>query len=97
MSNSKFPHRLTVIKEVNTGSTDEPNVHEEAIFESVCKCCVSTSKTAIAEYITTLPLHKVLISKGDRITVTNEVEDIKGDVVASQINEDDAVIYFNRR
>lgn len=97
MSKSKFPHTLTIIREVNTGSTYKPDVQEKAVLESECKCCLSTNKTAIAEYIITLPLHKVLISKGDTITVTNEVEDIVGDVVVSQINENDAIIYFNRR
>ena len=101
INNPRFPHTLVVTIEVNSGTTYEPNITDQTVLSSECRNYVTTKgsdKNGVVEsnYTASLPIHSVLIIMGDKITVTDTVQTIYGTVVASQIGNIGANIYYNK-
>lgn len=101
INNPRFPHTLVVTREVNSGTTYDPVITDHTILSSECRNYVTTKgsdKNGVVEsnYTTALPLHSTLVIMGDKITVTDTVQTIHGTVVASQIGNIGANIYYNK-
>ena len=101
MLNPRFPHTLVVTREVNSGTTYDPVITDQTILSSECRNYVTTKgsdKNGVVEsnYTTALPLHSALVIMGDKIAVTDTVQTIHGTVVASQIGNIGANIYYNK-
>lgn len=100
MNNPRFPHSVVVTREENTGSSDTPIIGDVEILFSNCRNYITTKSSesngvVSSNYTISLPSHLVNILTGDKVTVTDRVRIIKGEVVASQIGNLGANIYYN--
>lgn len=100
ISNPRFPHTLVVTREENVGSTYEPNIQPVVILSCECRNYITTKSTesngvVSSNYTVALPVHSVNILTGDKIVVTDTVRSINGEIVASQIGNLGANIYYN--
>lgn len=100
MYNPRFPHMVVVSSEVNKGTSWEPDIEIEDVLISSCRNYISTkgsdsSGVMTSQYTISLPRHNVNIKTGDKVTVTDRVRIIHGEVVASQVGNIGANIYYN--
>ena len=100
MLNPRFPHSVIVTREENIGSSDTPDIQNVVLLSSECRNYITTKSTesngvVSSNYTISLPVHSVNILTGDKLVVTDTVRSIVGEVVASQIGNLGANIYYN--
>lgn len=100
ITNPRFPHSVVITREENTGTTYEPIFEDVELLSSECRNYITTKITesngvVSSNYTISLPLHSVNIITGDKLVVTDTVRSIIGEVVASQIGNIGANIYYN--
>lgn len=100
MTNPRFPHLVKITREANTGSSFAPVIVQLVILNSPCRNYISTKSSETngvisSDYTISLPRHTIDIRTGDTVEVTDVTRTIKGSVLASQINNIGANIYYN--
>lgn len=101
INNPRFPHQVKVVRLINTGTNARPKVEDEILLQSECRNYLSStrgkekSEVLVSEYTISLPRHTVLVKTGDTVIVHDATGEIKGSVVAAQVNNLGANIYYN--
>lgn len=101
VDNPRFPHQVNVVRDMNTGTNAMPKIEEKTILQSKCRNYLSStrgrekSEVSVSEYTISLPRHTVHIQPGDKVIVHDVTGVIKGTVVAAQVNNLGANIYYN--
>lgn len=100
MENPRFPHSVKVTKETNTGSSEAPVIVPEIILQSSCRNYITTKSSEYngvvsSDFTISLPRHMININTGDTVEVVDVARTINGTVLASQINNIGANIYYN--
>lgn len=101
IDNPRFPHQVQVIRAINMGTKAMPKVEDKVLLQSECRNYLSStrgkekSEVLVSEYTISLPRHTVLIKTGDKVIVRDVTGEIKGSVVAAQVNNLGANIYYN--
>jgi len=98
--NPRFPNNVKIIRESNSGSSDSPVIVNVIILTSECRNYISTKSSETngvisSDYTISLPRHDTDIRTGDSIEVEDVTRTIKGTVLASQVNNIGANIYYN--
>jgi len=100
ITNPRHPHTVKITRETNTGSSDIPVIVPVVVLESVCRNYITTKSSETngvmsSDHTISLPRHTVDIRTGDTIEVIDVARTINGTVLASQINNIGANIYYN--
>lgn len=101
IDNPRFPHHVTIVRDINIGTKAMPKVEGKTILESKCRNYLSStrgkekSEVLVSEYTISLPRHTVLVKPGDKVVIHDVTGEIKGTVVDAQVNNLGANIYYN--
>lgn len=100
VNNPRWPHHVTVTREVNTGTEYDPVITTTILLDSECRNYISvkaSEKNGVIEsgYTVSVPPHRVNILTGDKIVVVDYVRTIEGTVKGSQVGNIGANIYYD--